>query len=159
MDPLTRGIIDVLLSEDDEHLAHWLLSLAPFSSSDFLDEHEEALFYGTGHHYICRDIGDMISHMSDSFERLADNRLSESLSRFGDEVRKAFAIRKPRPKTEKPIVKKHVIADSQADLDKERSTGEEPIEIEVETPKGETRFIKNTSSHSFENPAKIEIED
>lgn len=147
------------MSENSEHLIFWMISLFPYSSKEFLENHEKALTNRAAYHYVCRDSVEMISMMAESFEKLADTRLCDSLEKFGQEIRKAFY--KPRLKVniENPIVKKHVIAQSQDDIDKERYNDSDPIKIEVNTPVGKTVFVKNISECSLDNPAKIDVED
>lgn len=159
MDHLKKEIINILLNDNENYLVYWLISLLPFSDQSFIDIHGNALFYGTGHHYFFRDTGEMIEHMSDSFEKLADSRLRKKLKNFQNEVPKTGTPRKPRTKSERPIVKKHIITKLSDDLEKERIRSCAPAEIEVESPKGPTKFVRNTSECSFDNPAKIDIED
>lgn len=134
MNKLDKEIVDTLLSENKEHLVFWMISLFPYSSKEFLDVHEKPLMNREGYHYICKNISDMVFIMAESFEKMADIRLGKSLEKFSKEIRKNFYKNRTRKMPDNPIVKRHIIAIYQDDINKERTIGDEPIKIEVDTP-------------------------
>jgi len=157
-DFLTKGIINMLIKED-ENMIEWVVSLMPFSSDIFLENHEETVIGRRIQKYIFNNATDMYDAISYSFQKLADQRLAEAIDDMGDEIVKSFKFKEDRKLNSVPIVKKHVIAESLDDLNKERQQEIDPVKIDVETPSGKTSFIKNTSDCSLENPVKINIDE
>lgn len=157
-DFLTKSIINMLIKEDENMIA-WATSLMPFSSKVFRDSHEESIVGRRSQKYIFKNAKDMYDAITLSFQKLADERLADEIEACGELVKKSFEFKEGRKLDSIPIVKKHVIAESQDDLDKEREQNIDPIKIDVETPSGKTNFIKNTSNHSLENPVKIHVDE
>lgn len=157
-DFLTKGIINMLIKED-ENMITWSISLMPFSSDSFLKNHEETIIGRKSQKYIFENETDMLNAITSNFQKLADQRLAEAIDSCSDEVVKVFEFKENKKNDSIPIVKKHIIAESQDDLNKERQQDIDPIKIDVETPSGKISFIKNTSDYSLENPVKINVDE
>lgn len=156
-DFLMRGIVDMLIKEN-ERMIEWTVSLIPFSSKDFRKIHEETIIRRT-QKYIFNNPTDMRDAIASNLERIADERLAEAIGISEKTTKKPFEFKKKKKLDSIPIVKRHVIAESQDDLNKERQQDIDPIKIDVETPSGKISFIKNTSDYSLENPVKINVDE
>lgn len=162
MDAISKEIMSAFLFGDSRTIL-WLLALIPYNSvNPEIELHEKALLRGMAGCYIWED--SMESYIKNYFDELEDQRLYERLKTASIPVNRVKKTKLPGQavsdvNSENTIVKKHVIAESQDDIDCERRLGETPQEIEVEPLKGIIRFIENTSECSLENPLKIEVEE
>jgi hypothetical protein len=158
MQELDRDICQAILNKD-EAILNWIVAVLPFSGEEFCNRHAPKVLSNNATGYLANGYIDVSLALQDSLEKLSDKRLATSFEKFGEALVKVAPFKAPKTESVNPIVKKHVIAENQADLDKERQQNAEPIEIEVETPRGKSVFIENTSKHCLQNPAKIDIDE
>jgi DNA integrity scanning protein DisA with diadenylate cyclase activity len=158
MNPIESAITQAIIDEDHGMLS-WIMATLPFAGEEFCETHGKVVLSNNATSYICKGFVDVAEAMREAFEKLSDRRLADSINEFEETLVKVVPFRGVKGESSNPIVKKHVIAENQADLDKEREQGSQPIEIEVETPKGKSVFIENTSKHDLQNPARIDIDE
>ena len=155
---LDRDICQAIL-DNDESILTWIVATLPFADQGFQEQHGSKVIDNDATGYLANGFIDVTIALKSTLEKLSDQRLAKGIEEFGEAIVKIAPFKEEKPESLNPIVKKHVIAESQADLDKERTKGSQPIEIEVETPKGKNVFLENTSKHCLQNPARIDIDE